>query len=52
MRSNKGISFQIILMIVAIAAGAVGLIIVATVSNEAVKSGDYACLIGNSFKNI
>ncbi len=52
MRSNKGISFQIILMIVAIAAGAVGLIIVATVSDEAVKSGDYSCLIGNSFKNM
>ncbi len=52
MRSNKGISFQIILMIVAIAAGAVGLMIVSTVSSEAVKSGNYGCLIGNSFKNM
>ncbi len=52
MSSNKGISFQIVLIIVAIAAGAVALLVVGTVSKEAVKNADYGCLFGNSFKNL
>ncbi len=53
MRSNKkGISFQVILMIVAIATGAVALLVVSSISEEAVKNVNYGCLIGNSFKNM
>ncbi len=53
MRSNKkGISFQVILMIVAIATGAVALLIFSSISEEAVKNADYGCLFSNSFKNM
>ena len=53
MHSNKkGISFQIILMIIAIAAGAVTLLILASISEGAVSNADYGCLIGNTFKNM